>query len=92
MTQGIHKQIRVLPAVKPEAHFFEVGLEMLRTEFMPATAQAALEKRERGLDGVCVRFAPNVSVVPCWTTLSMKGAFSAALTPSVLYADTYPLS
>lgn len=46
--------------VEPERHFFEVGLEMLRAQFMPATAQAAFEKRKRGFNRVGVGIAANV--------------------------------
>jgi len=60
MTECINKQVRPLSAVESERHFFEVGLEMLRAQFMPATAQAALEKRESGFDGVGVSVAANV--------------------------------
>lgn len=52
MAQRIGEQISPFSAAKPEAHFFEVGLEMLRTEFMPTTAQPALEQRERRFNRV----------------------------------------
>jgi hypothetical protein len=48
----ITKKIGIFAVVKSEAHFFEVGLEMFCTEFMPATAQPALEQRERRFDGI----------------------------------------
>jgi len=60
MTQGIDEQIRVLPAIETEAHLFEVGREMLGTESVPSPHDAALEKRERGFDGVRVNVAHDV--------------------------------
>ena len=60
MSQGIEKQIGVVPPIESERHFFEVGLKMLCAQLMPATAQAALEKGESGFDGVGVGIAANV--------------------------------
>jgi len=56
----ITEKKRVLAIVESEAHFFEVGLKMLGTEFMPATAQTALEKGEGGFNGVGVSIPANV--------------------------------
>lgn len=57
MTQGIEKQIGTLPAIETEAHFFEVGRQMLCANPMPGSQYPALEQRESGLDSVCVNIA-----------------------------------
>jgi len=63
VAQGVDEQIGIVPAVKPELHFVQVGLQMLRAEAMPRSHKAALEQRERGFDGVRVDVAVNVNAV-----------------------------
>lgn len=60
MAQGIQEQIGILPAVEAKCHFVQVRCEMLCTDFVPASYDSALEKRERGFDSVSV----NVSSEP----------------------------
>jgi hypothetical protein len=60
MTQRIDKQIRALPAIKTEAHFFQIGWKMLGANPVPRTHDAALEKRESGFDGIRVNVAHDV--------------------------------
>jgi hypothetical protein len=60
MTQGVQEQVRILPAIESEGHFLAVGLEMLRTDFVPRSHNAALQERERGLDGIGVNVAFGV--------------------------------
>ncbi len=62
MTQSIEEQIGTLPAIKPEGHFVQVGLEMLRANVMPSAHDAALEKRESGFD--CVGVDIPVHIAP----------------------------
>lgn len=64
MTQRIEEQIRLLPAVEAESHLFEVGLQMLRANFMPASAQPALEKGECGFNSIRVNVAPDIFAHP----------------------------
>jgi hypothetical protein len=58
--QGIEEQIRIFPAIKPEAHFLKIGLQMLRAEFMPTAAQTALEQGEGVFNGVCVNVSAHI--------------------------------
>jgi hypothetical protein len=60
MTQGIEKQIGILPAVKPEAHFFQIGRKMLCADVMPSSANAPLKQGECVLDCVCVAVSHDV--------------------------------
>ena len=57
---GIAEKIGVFAIVEAEAHFLKVGLEMFCTEFMPATAQTALEQRECGFNGIGVGLSAYV--------------------------------
>ncbi len=61
MAQRIDKQVRTFPAVKPEGHFFAVGLEMFRADFMPRSDNPALQERERRFDGVRMRVSVCVN-------------------------------
>ena len=61
MAQRINKQIGPLSAIESETHFFAVGLEMLRADFMPRSNNAALQERERRFDGVRVRISVCVN-------------------------------
>jgi hypothetical protein len=60
MSERINEQIRPLPAIEPEAHLFEVGLEVLCAELVPVTAQTALEQGEGRFDAVGMGSAPHV--------------------------------
>src|SRR5258708_7687960 len=46
MTQGIQEQIRVLPAIKAEAHLFQIGSKVLCGNSVPSSNDAALKQRE----------------------------------------------
>src|ERR1051326_8644568 len=46
MTQRIYKQVSVLAAIEPELHVCQIRGEMLRTDFVPASDDAALQERE----------------------------------------------
>src|SRR5579863_5914030 len=52
MAQGINKKVWILATVEPESHFVEVRGQMLRAHIMPSTHDAALQKGERGFDGI----------------------------------------
>lgn len=54
MPQRVNEQIGSLPAIESEAHFFAVGLEMLRADFMPSPNNAALEQGKGRFDCVGV--------------------------------------
>ena len=62
MTQSVQEQVRILPAIKSEGHFFQVGREVLCADFVPCSHNAALQKRECGFNGVGVNVAHNVDV------------------------------
>ena len=46
MPQRVNEQIGTFPAIESEAHFFKVGCEMLCTNAMPRSHNAALQERE----------------------------------------------
>ncbi|MGD0402321.1 MAG: hypothetical protein ABSB66_03920 [Candidatus Acidiferrales bacterium] len=50
-----------MSAIKPESHFFAVGLEMFRTDLMPRTHNPALQKRECGFNRVRISVALGVN-------------------------------
>ena len=52
MTQSVDEQIGAFPAIEPELHLVQVGCEMLGTDLVPRSDDAAFQKRERGFDGV----------------------------------------
>lgn len=52
MTQSVNEQVGALSTIEAKRHFIQIGREMLRADFMPASHDAALEQRERGFDGV----------------------------------------
>lgn len=52
MTQSIKEQIGILPAIKPKLHLFEIRREMLGTQAVPRSCDAAFEKRECRFDCV----------------------------------------
>jgi hypothetical protein len=60
MTQSIDEQIGTLPTIESEAHFFQIGSEMLGTNLVPRPGYSALKQRERGFDSVCVGVAHNI--------------------------------
>lgn len=60
MTQSVEKQIRIVPAIESELHLFQVGREMLGANSVPRSHDAALEKRERGLNGIGVNISHDV--------------------------------
>lgn len=62
MAQCIQEQVRILPAIKPESHFVQVGREMLCRDAMPCSDDAALQERESILDRVCMDVAVNVDL------------------------------
>lgn len=62
MSQCIEEQIRPLPAIESEGHFFAVGLEMFRRDFMPRSYNATLQERESGFDCVGVSVALHVDM------------------------------
>src|ERR1700732_3697035 len=60
MTKCIHKQVGLVASVESKRHFFAVGLKMLGAHAMPRANDAALQKRERGFNGVRVDVALGV--------------------------------
>src|SRR2546429_2006887 len=66
MTQGIQKQIGILPAVEAECHLIQVGGEGLCADPVPRPDDAALQERECVFHRVRVNVALNVdfSLVP----------------------------
>ncbi len=60
MAQCVHEQIRTLPAIEAEAHLFEVSRKMLGANPVPRSHDAALEKRECGLDCIGVNVSHDV--------------------------------
>ena len=66
MSQRINEQIGTLSAIESERHFFAVGLQMLRANFMPRPNNAALQERESRLDcvGVDVTLHVDSQAVP----------------------------
>src|ERR1019366_2289532 len=63
MAQRINKQIGTVPAVEPEGHLVQVGLQMLGTDFVPCSDDAALEQRERRFNAVSVNISPKADVL-----------------------------
>lgn len=66
MTQGINEQVGLVATIESESHFFAVGLQMLGAHPMPTADDTALEKRERGFNGVRVdvAFGVDTELVP----------------------------
>src|SRR6266852_2459171 len=60
MTQRVQEQIGALTAIEPKLHFREVGRKMFRADLMPASHNAALQKRESRFHGISV----NVGTKP----------------------------
>ncbi len=57
LDERIAEQVRILTVVEPEAHFVQVGREMLRADFMPRSNNAALEQGKHRFHGVCVNIS-----------------------------------
>jgi hypothetical protein len=57
VSQGVQKQVGILPAVESEGHFLAIGLEMLGTHAMPRANNPALEQRECRFNAVGVNVA-----------------------------------
>src|SRR5207244_13380746 len=62
MTQGIQKQIGVLPAIEAECHFVQVGCEMLGADPMPGSDDATLQEGESILNGIGMHFTLNINL------------------------------
>jgi hypothetical protein len=60
MTQGVQKQIGILPAIETEAHLVEIGCQMLCGDAMPCADDAALQERESRFHGVRVDVSVHV--------------------------------
>jgi hypothetical protein len=60
MAQRINEQIGILAAIEAKRHFFAVGLEMLRANFVPSSEDAALQERESRFYGISVDVALHV--------------------------------
>jgi len=52
VTQSVDEQIGAFPAIEPELHLVQVGCEMLGTDLVPRSDDAAFQKRERGFNRV----------------------------------------
>lgn len=81
MTQGVQKQVVILPAIESERHLIQVGRQMLRADFVPASCDAAFQERERRFDsvGVNVRSAPDVFFLPVVHFLMTVAEFTDSL-------------
>jgi hypothetical protein len=65
MTQGIQKQIGVLPAIETEGHCAPIGRKMLRANLVPCAHDAALQKRgEHALRYSCERRRASICSFP----------------------------
>ncbi len=60
MAQCINEQIGTIPAIEAKFHLFKIRSEMLGTQTVPCSHDAALEQRERGFDGVRVNIAHDI--------------------------------
>lgn len=60
MAQRVDEQIGVLAAIKPERHFVQVSLKVLRADLVPRPDDAAFEQRERRFHGVRVDIPAHV--------------------------------
>src|SRR5208282_3620788 len=66
MTQGVHEQIRVVPAIESESHLRAVCLKVFGANAVPTAHDAALQERESGLDSISVgvAFGVDAELVP----------------------------
>ena len=55
----IPKQVRIIPIVKSELEFIQIGRKMLRTDLMIRTNNRPLEERERAFDRVRMHVAAH---------------------------------
>lgn len=62
MSQGVGEKVGILTAIESEGHFGAIGLQMLGAHTMPATHNAALQKREGAFDCVGMRLAAILDV------------------------------
>ena len=60
MAQGVHENVRIVPAVEAEGHLLQVGRKMLDADFVPRSHDAPFQERECGFDSVCGHIAPDV--------------------------------
>lgn len=65
MPKGVDKQIGTLATIESEGHFFQVRRKMFGADFVPRSDDAALEQRERRLNGVRVNLTLKVDMVLC---------------------------
>ena len=79
VAESINEQIRVVPAVEPEFHFFKVGRKMLSGETVPRSHDAALQQRECALDGVGVNVAVHVDTALVVDGLVLFSADASAI-------------
>ncbi len=63
LDKRVTEQIGVVAVVEPEAHFIEIGLQMLCAKTMPRTNKTALEQGECGFDRVCVNICSGSDVL-----------------------------
>ena len=54
MAKRVEEQVPILPAIESKRHLFAVGLQVLCADSVPRADYSTLEKRECGLDGVCI--------------------------------------
>src|SRR5208283_3161613 len=64
-TQSIHEQIGTLSPVETEAHFVQVGLQMLSADLVPCPGDAPLEQRECRFDAIRVDVSSIADVFSC---------------------------
>jgi hypothetical protein len=65
MKQAQHRiaeQVRILPVVEAPCHLIEIGLQMLRRDFVPSSNNASLEQTESTLDCVGIDVPTHVNV------------------------------
>src|ERR1039458_216817 len=81
MAQRIEEQIGAVSTVKPERHFVQIGLQMLRANSVPCSNDAPLEQRECGFYGVGmnVRPEPDVLFAGVFDRLMLDSAHSLAV-------------
>jgi hypothetical protein len=77
MTQRVDEQIGAFTAVEAEAHLVQVGLQVLRADFVPRSDDAALEQRKGILHSVGVNVSSEPDV--------LFGAVVHRLMPSVAH-------
>src|ERR1035438_8334549 len=70
--QCVSEQKRIIAVIESEAHFVEVGLQMLCANTMPRSNDAALEQREGGFHGIRVHVANGVDAVLVTDSLVLR--------------------